>query len=55
MQFGDLRGWIAHLEREGELHQIDTEVARRRFASHHRHRTAAEALERGRRRFQGSG
>ena len=26
MQFGDLRGWIAHLEKEGELHQIDTEV-----------------------------
>ena len=45
MQFGDLRGWIAQLKKEGELHEVDTEVARRRFASHHRHRTAAEALE----------
>ncbi len=26
MQFGDLRSWIAHLEKEGELHEIDTEV-----------------------------
>ena len=26
MQFGDLRGWIAHLAKEGELHEIDTEV-----------------------------
>ena len=26
MQFGDLRGWIAHLEKEGELHEINTEV-----------------------------
>ena len=26
VQFGDLRGWIEALRREGELHQIDTEV-----------------------------
>ena len=26
MQFGDLRGWIAHLRREGELHEITAEV-----------------------------
>ncbi len=26
MQFGDLRGWIAHLEKEGELLAIDKEV-----------------------------
>ncbi len=26
MQFGDLRGWIAHLKKEGELHEINTEV-----------------------------
>ena len=26
MQFGDLRGWIAHLRREGELHEVSAEV-----------------------------
>jgi 4-hydroxy-3-polyprenylbenzoate decarboxylase len=26
MQFGDLRGWIAHLKKAGELHEINTEV-----------------------------
>ena len=26
MQFGDLRGWIAQLRQEGELHEVDTEV-----------------------------
>ena len=25
-QFGDLRGWIDALRKQGELHQIDTEV-----------------------------
>src|SRR5260370_20357093 len=26
MQFGDLRGWIAHLRREGEIHEDNAEV-----------------------------
>src|SRR5260221_5725399 len=26
MQFGDLRGWIAHLRHEGELHEVSAEV-----------------------------
>ena len=26
MQFGDLRGWIAALKREGELHEVEAEV-----------------------------
>ena len=26
MRFGDLRGWIAHLRREGELHEVSAEV-----------------------------
>ena len=26
MQFGDLRGWIAQLRNEGELHEVDTQV-----------------------------
>ncbi len=26
MQFGDLRGWIAQLKKEGELHEVNTEV-----------------------------
>ncbi len=26
MQFGDLRGWIAHLRKEGELHDVGAEV-----------------------------
>ena len=25
-QFGDMRGWIEALRKEGELHEIDTEV-----------------------------
>ena len=26
MSFGDLRGWIDHLRKEGELHEINAEV-----------------------------
>ena len=26
MRFGDLRGWIAHLKREGELHEVESQV-----------------------------
>lgn len=26
VQFGDLRGWIEHLRKEGELHEINAEV-----------------------------